>query len=113
MNLLFICSRNRRRSPTAESVFSTYKGVDALSAGTSADAENPVSADLIEWADLVFAMESSHRRRLQQRFGSLLRGKQVIVLGIPDDYEYMDAGLVQSLQERVVPHLRTRGFRNI
>ncbi len=45
MKLLFGCSRNRLRSPTAEAVFSAYPGVEATSAETSPDAETPVSAD--------------------------------------------------------------------
>jgi len=54
--LLFICSENRLRSPTAEAVFSEYDGVEAIGAGTNADAETPVSGDLIEWADIVLVM---------------------------------------------------------
>ena len=106
MKILFICSRNRRRSPTAERVFGQLTDVEALSAGTSPDAETPVSADLIEWADLVLAMESSHRRRLTERFGPVLRTKRIAVLGIPDDYEYMDSELVRALEEKVRPHLK-------
>ena len=101
MNVLFVCSRNRLRSPTAEAVFSTCEGIEALSAGTNPDAETPVSADLIEWADLVFAMESIHRRRLQQRFPALLKAKRVVVLDIPDKYKYMDPELVRILSEPV------------
>jgi predicted protein tyrosine phosphatase len=101
MNLLFVCSRNRLRSPTAEAIFSNYDGMEAFSAGTSIDAENPISADLIEWADIIFAMESVHRKRLNEKFGSLLRTKRVIVLGIPDKYKYMDEELINILKEKV------------
>jgi predicted protein tyrosine phosphatase len=101
MKLLFVCSRNRRRSPTAEAVFSTLEGVESLSAGTSPDAETPVSADLIEWADVIFAMESVHRRRLQKSFGKILKAKKITVLGIPDDFEYMDPELVRILRAKV------------
>ena len=80
MNLLFICSRNRRRSPTAETLFSDLEGHSVSSAGTSPDANTPVSADLVEWADIVFVMEPVHRRRLNQRFASLLRAKRIICL---------------------------------
>jgi predicted protein tyrosine phosphatase len=107
MKVLFVCSRNRLRSPTAETVFSAYEGVEALSAGTSPDAENPVSADLIEWADLVFAMESVHRRRLKQRFGPLLRSRKIVVLGIPDNYKYMDPELIRILVEKIPQHLKS------
>lgn len=108
MKLLFVCSRNRLRSPTAEAIFSAYEGIEALSAGTSPDAANPVSADLIEWADLVFAMERVHKRRLQQRFGLILRATRVIVLGIPDNYKYMDPDLVRLLESAVRPYLAGR-----
>jgi predicted protein tyrosine phosphatase len=106
MNVLFVCSRNRLRSPTAEAVFSASEGIEALSAGTNPDAETPVSADLIERADLVFAMESIHRRRLKQRFPAQLKTKKVVVLGIPDNYKYMDPELVRILEVRVSPHLK-------
>ncbi len=105
MNLLFVCSRNRLRSPTAESIFSGLDGYEVLSAGTSPDAETIISTDLIEWADIIFAMEGIHRRRLTQRFGPSLRAKRLIVLGIADDYAYMDSRLVGLLQEKVTRHL--------
>ena len=105
MNLLFVCSRNRRRSPTAEAVFSGQDGYEVLSAGTSPDAETIISADLVDWADLIFVMEGIHRRRLNQRFGSSLRTKRLIVLGIPDEYSYMDSRLVELLQENVSRHI--------
>jgi predicted protein tyrosine phosphatase len=105
MKLLFVCSRNRLRSPTAEAVFSAYEGVEVLSAGTNPDAGNPVSLDLIEWADLVFAMESAHRRRLQKRFRRALHAKRIVVLGIPDKYQYMEPELVRILEGKVAPYL--------
>jgi predicted protein tyrosine phosphatase len=105
MKLLFVCSRNRLRSPTAEVVFSAYEGVEALSAGTSPDADTPVSADLIARAEPVFAMDSVHRRRILGRFGPLLRAKKIAVLGIPDNYKYMDPELARILEEKVLPHL--------
>lgn len=64
-----------------------------------------VSDDLIEWADIIFAMEGVHRRRLTRRFGSRLRAKRVIVLGIPDEFGYMDLRLVEVLKEKVFRHL--------
>jgi predicted protein tyrosine phosphatase len=106
MKVLFVCSRNRLRSPTAEAVFSSYHGIEALSAGTNPDAEISVSADLIDWADVIFAMEGVHRRRLRRRFASVLRDKQIVVLEIPDQYDYMNDVLVDLLKQRVTPHLR-------
>ena len=37
MRILFVCSENRLRSPTAEVIFSEYDGVEAVSAGTNPD----------------------------------------------------------------------------
>lgn len=103
--ILFICSRNRLRSPTAEATFSGRDGIEALSAGTSPDAELQVDADLIEWADLIVAMERSHSRNLAKAFPALMRGKEVTVLGIPDDYRYMQPELVELLERKMAPIL--------
>jgi predicted protein tyrosine phosphatase len=107
--LLFVCGRNRRRSPTAEQIFSGINGVETRSAGINADAEEPLSAEVIEWADLVFVMEASQRAKLARMFPTFLRNKRVVCLGIPDDYGLMDARLIELLWSRVprsVPALK-------
>jgi predicted protein tyrosine phosphatase len=101
VRILFVCSECRLRSPTAAAVFSAYEGVQAICAGTNADAETPVSGDLIEWADVILVMEQSHRRKISGRFPDLLRGKKIGVLDIPDHFHFMDPLLVQILTERV------------
>jgi predicted protein tyrosine phosphatase len=106
MKVLFICSQNRLRSPTAEAVFSSWPGVETRSAGTNHDAETPVSADLIEWADIVLVMENLHKANLKQRFPEPLEGKKLVVLGIPDFYQYMDPELVRLLKLRVPQHMK-------
>ncbi len=99
--LLFVCSENRFRSPTAEVVFSEYEGIEAIGAGTNANAQTPISGDLIEWADIIFVMEKAHKTKISQKFTPLLKGKRVVVLDIPDNYEYMQPELVQLLIARV------------
>ena len=99
--LLFLCSRNQLRSPTAEAICQGIEGIEATSAGTNNDAEQPLTGDLIEWADIIFAMERAHQKRLTARFGRQLAGKEVRVLGIPDDYEYMQPELVSLLKRRL------------
>lgn len=106
LNLLFVCSENRLRSPTAERVFSEYPGVKAIGAGTNADAATPVSGDLIEWADVVLVMEKSHRNKVAKKFRDRLKGKRLVVLDIPDQFEYMQPELVELLKVRVGRHLR-------
>ncbi|GAB6041398.1 low molecular weight protein tyrosine phosphatase family protein [Endothiovibrio diazotrophicus] len=106
MNLLFVCSENRLRSPTAEAVFSAYAGVDAIGAGTNADAETPLSGDLIEWADVVFVMEREHRTKVSRKYAPLLKSKRLVCLDIADRYDYMQPELVRLLKARVSRHVR-------
>ena len=111
MRILFVCSENRLRSPTAEAVFSAYDGVEAMSAGTNKDCESPVSGDLIEWADVILVMEASHRNKLTKKFQPLLKGKKLGVLSIPDHFDYMDPLLVKLLETRVPAYVRLRDQR--
>lgn len=100
-NILFVCSQNKLRSPTAEQVFADWPGIEVSSAGTDASCGNPVTPELVEWADVIIAMERAHRNKIQRQFRSSLRTARIVVLGIPDDYEFMDEGLVRLLKARV------------
>lgn len=108
MNVLFVCSRNRLRSPTAEAVFAGREGLEVASAGTAPDAEQRVDDELLAWADRVLVMEERHARALRRDHPRALRGKKVVVLGIPDRYDYLDRELVALLERKVPPHLRGR-----
>lgn len=105
--LLFICSQNKLRSPTAEAIFSEYAGLEAESAGLNHDAEVPVSPELIQWADMIFVMEKVHRNKLSQKFQHFLKNKRVVCLNIPDEYDYMDDALIKLLKNKVLPILGT------
>ena len=105
---LFICSRNRLRSPTAEQVFAGWPGVQSDSAGLAADAEVPLSAEQLHWAELIFVMEPMHRDKLRQRFRAQLAKQRIVCLNIPDDYAYMQPELVALLKRKVMPHLMAR-----
>ena len=104
-NVLFICTQNRLRSPTAEQVFADWPGIEAQSAGLGNDAGNPVSPELLAWSHLIFVMEKSHRNKLTKKFRAHLNGKRIICLDIPDDYDYMDPVLVQLLRAKVPRYL--------
>lgn len=101
--LLFICSRNQLRSPTAEAIFSERAEVD--SAGLDNHAVVPLSPEQVAWADFIFVMDSTHAAKLRRKFRRELNGQRVIVLGIPDDYRYMDPALVELLERKVAGHL--------
>ncbi|WP_148863549.1 low molecular weight protein tyrosine phosphatase family protein [Marinobacter fonticola] len=106
MKLLFVCSENRLRSPTAEAIFSTYPDVEPLSAGISPEANRPVSADLIEWADTVVVMEPFHQEWLRNAFPLQFEDKTLVCLDIPDRFPFMDPELVELLKARVVQAIR-------
>lgn len=104
-HLLFLCSQNKLRSPTAEAIFAELPGIEVESAGLNNDAEVPLSDELVEWADVILVMEKAHRDRLSRKFSHVLGGKRVTVLNIPDDYGFMDEELVRLLKSRCQPHL--------
>ena len=103
--LLFVCSQNLLRSPTAERIFTGREGLEVRSAGTSDDATHPLTEDLVEWADMIVVMERHHRNRLLRKFGSCARAKRIVVLEIPDEYEFMDETLIQLLKAKMARHL--------
>lgn len=104
-NILFVCSQNRLRSPTAEQVFSRRRDIEVESAGTNHDADNPLTHELVAWADIIFVMEKAHRAKLQKKFRTSLEGARVICLDIPDDYAFMDPELVRLLETKVLRYL--------
>ena len=103
--ILFLCSQNRLRSPTAEAIFADHPSIEVDSAGLNNDAVVPLSGDQVEWADLILVMENVHRSRLNRKFRAALAGKRVVVLGIPDDYDFMDPALVSLLKVRCAPYI--------
>jgi predicted protein tyrosine phosphatase len=105
IRILFICSRNKWRSLTAEKIFHRFNDYDVKSAGTEDNARIKVNSGHIGWADLIFVMEKKHNRRITEKFRSLMVNKRVICLDIPDDYTYMDEDLIEILKSRVSEYI--------
>ena len=103
--VLFLCSQNKLRSPTAEAVFADHPGVEVDSAGLNHDAEVPLSEEQVRWADLILVMEKVHRTRLNRRFAKALAGKRVAVLDIPDNYACMDPVLIALLKRKCAQYI--------
>lgn len=103
--LLFICSRNRIRSLTADHLLASHRLYQVRSAGTSPQARIRVNAGHLGWADLIFVMEKRHHHILRAQFPDALNGKSVICLDIPDDFAYMDDDLVDILLSRLAAHI--------
>lgn len=106
LNVLFVCSRNQWRSPTAEQVWKNEPGVSVRSAGTSRAARRHVTLADIRWADLILVMEEKHKSRLRAEFRDELRYKALHVLDIPDEYRFMDSELVALLREKAAALIR-------
>ncbi len=101
MNILFICSRNKWRSPTAETIYKNNTDLNVRSAGTEPTARIKLTAKTILWADLIFVMEKKHKQRMQEKFPFETANKKIIVLNIPDEYQYMDPELVEDIKTKV------------
>lgn len=103
--LLFVCSRNQWRSPTAEALFENHPRYEARSAGTENGARNKVTTGHLGWADMIFCMERKHADRLREKFSADLVDKSLITLRIPDDYGFMEPALIELLRDELSAHL--------
>ena len=105
MNILFICSANKLRSKTADDYFSAkYPHISFQSAGTNhktcqKEGTTPLEEWMLEWADLVYAMEHKHRKEIKKHVGDKY-DKKTVVLGIKDDYKYYQTELIALLEEK-------------
>ncbi len=103
--LLFVCSRNKLRSLTAEKLFESFPAYQVRSAGTQPDARIVITEGHIGWADLIFVMEKSHLSRIRRKFPEAIQGKRVITLHIPDDYDFMQPELLDELRGKLGPYV--------
>lgn len=103
--MLFICSRNIWRSPTAEAIYKGVQGHKVRSAGTEPSARVRVSAKDILWADMIFVMEKKHKNRLTDKFPIEMNGKEVVILDIEDEYQFMDEELIEMIKLTVDQYL--------
>ena len=110
MNVLFVCSRNQWRSPTAERVWARTSGLNVRSAGTSPRARRTVRMDDVQWADVIIVMEEKHKKRIRSEFGNWAPKDRFAVLDIPDDYRFMDPELIDILRDAVAAVLEVHGF---
>ena len=103
LRVLFICSRNQWRSPTAEQVWKKHPGLMVRSAGVSKAARRRLTVADLRWADLILVMEEQHKARIRAEYRDEVRYKRMHVLDIPDDYTFMQPELVEVLKLKVEP----------
>lgn len=104
--VLFVCTQNRLRSPTAEKVFENQDGIIVKSAGLDPHAKTHLTLDLIDWADIIFTMEKSHQNEITKKYGLRLKRKKLICLDIPDEYDYMQKELIEILNKKVLKYIK-------
>lgn len=105
MRVLFVCTMNLDRSPTAEALLSARGAHEVRSAGTHAEAEVPVTAEHIAWADVIAVMEDAHAASIRRRFAEALAGKSLVNLDVRDVYSRGESTLSKVLEERIARHL--------
>lgn len=103
--ILFVCSRNRWRSLTAETIFKNVDTFDVKSAGTENAARIKINTSHIRWADIIFVMERKHQERIAAKFPTEIANKKIIVLEIEDVYKYMDPKLIEELKIAVATYV--------
>src|SRR4051794_20637732 len=102
-HVLFVCEGNRHRSPTAERLYANTPGVKARSAGLSHLARVQLTEELIAWTQVIIVMERRLRTLMRRRFAAALSGREIVVLDVPDDFQFMQPELVALLRERLEP----------
>ena len=101
--VLFVCSGNIDRSPTAEALLKGKQGFEVKSAGTLPSAPMVISKELIDWADIIFVMETTHKEAMLS-IDPTVAGR-IVVLGIEDRYMQGDPELVRILKKRLSKYL--------
>ncbi|WP_310558111.1 protein tyrosine phosphatase [Flavobacterium sp.] len=104
-NVLFVCSRNKWRSLTAETIYKNKSDFCVKSAGTENSARIKINSKLLVWADLIFVMEKHHKEKLILNFRDEIQNKKIFILEIPDVYKFMDKELIDEIKMTVAGHL--------
>jgi predicted protein tyrosine phosphatase len=106
--LLFVCTANQQRSPTAEEMYKDDPRFEVRSAGTRALFGNRVTAEDLDWADLVVVMEERHAEHIRREFPQKSQSVDLVILDIPDVYQFMETRLQKEIRERLEPILWQR-----
>ena len=77
----------------------------AKSAGTERTARVKVTKDLLLWADIIFTMEEKQAKYIRNEFIEVVRNKKIIVLGIPNNYYFMEPDLINLINNKVDTYL--------
>jgi len=104
--ILFVCTGNMDRSPTAEDLLEGREEFEAMSAGTSMYARRRNSESLLGWADQIFVMEIEHEAAILHLMPDV--EKKIIVLDLPNNCLRNDPELVRMLKAKLSKHLNIK-----
>ena len=101
--ILFVCTGNMDRSPTAEDLLKGREDFEVMSAGTWMHARRRISESLLDWADKIFVMEEEHEAAILRLKPDV--EKKIIVLHLPNHYLRNDPELIRTLKAKLSKHL--------
>ncbi len=99
-NIIVVCGRNKKLSRTAESIFKNDNRFNIRSAGLSSKSDRKISEKDLNWADLIFVMETGYRARIWGQYRHM-ELPPIEILDIPEDYEFMDDEVKELLTDRI------------
>ena len=99
-NILVVCGRNKKRSRTAEYIFKNDNHFNIRSAGLSPKSDRKISENDLNWADLIFVMDTGQRAKILGLYRHMDL-PEIEILNIADDYEFMEEELVEMLRNRI------------
>ena len=113
MKIVFVCTANIDRSPTAEHIYSDRSDLEVKSAGVSDYAMTPITLELVNWADIILCMEKKHKKKIEKIFSGIAESKVIDVLDVPDIYSYMDINLVNMIREKTETWLNNYNLKKM
>jgi predicted protein tyrosine phosphatase len=93
------------RSATAHEIYKNDSRLEVKSAGTDPTASTVLSNEILGWADCIMVMEKHHRNHIRKHFPEIYNSKRIVCLFIPDEYDYMQAELVEMLKCQIEKYL--------
>ena len=97
INVLFVCGRNQKRSPTAQKLYQSDQRLSVRSAGTSDSSKRKIQYSDLSWADLILVMEPKYEARIRSKYPQIDSFPKIQSIDIPDDFEFMSEDLIEIL----------------
>jgi predicted protein tyrosine phosphatase len=103
-NILFVCSANVNRSPSAELWFTIrnpenkYESAGSCRAACRIHGGNYVSEEQLQWADRIICMEERNRKEIES---SHIVSDKIEVAGIPDVFGFLSIPLIFAIIDNI------------